>query len=418
MILKLHSHRLQSVAQIRAFLRGATTFDFEPQSRQAAYRWIQDSLCQLRYASLTKADRGAVKAYLQKVTGLSRAQVTRLIRQYRETGQIRDRRGRASNAFPRRYTEADIRTLAELDTLHGTLSGLATKKLCERAWERHGDARYVRLARISNGHLYNLRNTRTYRHRRQRFKKTRPNRVRIGERRRPRPEGRPGFLRIDTVHQGDQDGLKGVYHINAVDEVTQWQGVVCAEKISESYLLPALGQILEAFPFVVLGFHSDSGSEYINHPVAALLKKLHIEQTRSRPRQSNDNALVEGKNGAILRKHLGYEHISQRFAAPVNDFLLHVLTPYLNYHRPCLFAQERLHPSGKRTRHYPYRLVMTPCEKLRSLPSAAQYLKPGITLNTLDAIERQCSDNEAARQVNEARLKLFQSFNHTPDQAA
>ena len=416
--MKLHSQRLQTVEEIRSFLTGATTFDFEPQSREEAYGWIRDSLHQLRYPSLGKADRGAVREYLQKVTGRSRAQVTRLIRQYRDTDRIRDRRGKPAKPFPRRYTEADAIALAELDSLHGHLSGPATRKLCERAWQRDGDAAYERLATISHGHLYNLRKTRRYQSRRRRFEKTRPARVRIGERRKPRAEGRPGFLRIDTVHQGDLDGVKGVYHINAVDEVTQWQVAVSVEKISESYLLPALEQLLGAFPFVILGFHSDNGSEYINQRVAGLLEKLRIEQTRSRPGKSNDNALVEGKNGSVIRKQLGYGHISQRFAGPVNDFLLDVLTPYLNYHRPCLFAEERIDPKGKRTKRYPYDLVMTPHEKLRSLPDAARYLKPGTTLERLDAISREVSDNEAARRVNEARGKLFQRFNTTRNHAA
>lgn len=418
MILNMHSHRLKTVEEIRSFLSGATTFDFEPQSRKEAYRWVRDSLRQLRYSSLGKADRGAVREYLQKVTGLSRAQVTRLIRQYQETGGIRDRRGRPANAFTRRYTEEDAIALAKMDALHGDPCGPAARKLCERAWQLDGDARYERLAKISNGHLYNLRKTRCYKSRRRRYEKTRPTRVGIGERRKPRPEGRPGFLRIDTVHQGDLDGVKGVYHINAVDEVTQWQVAVSVEKISESYLLPALDRLLDAFPFVILGFHSDNGSEYINRRVAWLLGKLRAEQTRSRPGKSNDNALVEGKNGSVIRKHMGYEHISQRFAGPVNDFLLGVLTPYLNYHRPCLFAEERIDPKGKRTRRYPYDLVMTPWEKLRSLPDAAQYLKPGVTLEGLDAISREVSDNEAARRVKKARGKLFQLFNTTRNHAA
>ena len=418
MILKLHNQRLQTVEEIRAFLCGTASFDFEPQSRKEAYTWMRDSLRQLRYATLGKAERGVVRAYLQKVTGRSRSQVTRLIRQYRDTGGIRDRRGRPANAFRRRYTEADVAALAALDTLHGNLSGPATRKLCERAWELDGNVRYQRLATISNGHLYTLRKTRHYRHRRRRFEKTRGTRVRIGERRKPRAGGRPGFLRIDTVHQGDLDGVKGVYHINAVDEVTQWQVAVSVEKISENYLLPALQQLLQAFPFVILGCHSDNGSEYINRRVARLLEKLRIEQTRSRPGKSNDNALVESKNGAIIRKQLGYTHISQRFAGPVNDFLLGVLTPYLNYHRPCLFAEQQIDACGKRTRRYPYRLVRTPYEKLCSLPDRVHYLKPGTTLEHLDALSTEVSDNEAARRVKEARHTLFQQLNTTRNHAA
>ena len=306
MILKLHSQRLQTVEEIRSFLDGATTFDFEPPSREEIYQWLGETLRQLGYRSLSKADRGVVKDFCEKVSGRSRSQVTRLIRQYRDCGHIRDRRGSPAKPFTRRYTEADIGVLAELDALHGTLSGPATRKLCQRAFHLYHDPRYERLAMISNGHLYNLRQRRAYQQRRRTVNKTRTTRVQIGERRVPDPQGRPGFLRVDTVHQGDQDGIKGLYHINAVDQVTQRQVVVCVEKISENYLLPALEQLIEAFPFVIQGFHSDNGSEYINQRVARLLEKLRIEQTKSRPRQSNDNALIEGKNGAVIRKHLGH----------------------------------------------------------------------------------------------------------------
>ena len=106
----------------------------------------------------------------------------------------------------------------------------------------------------------------------------------------------PGFLRVDTVHQGDLDGVKGVYHINTVDEVTQYEHVGCVQAISERFLVPVLEALIMAYLFVIQGFHADNGSEYINHRVAALLNKLHIGQfTKTRARQCNDNALVEGK---------------------------------------------------------------------------------------------------------------------------
>ena len=146
------------------------------------------------------------------------------------------------------------------------------------------------------------------------FTKTRPTPVSIGERRKPEPGGRPGYLRVDTVHQGDLDGVKGVYHINAVDEVTQWQVVGAVEHISEAWLEPLLLSMLEQFPFRILGFHSDNGSEFINHNVETLLNKLLIEQTKSRPRHSNDNGLVESKNGAVIRKHMGFDHIASKHA--------------------------------------------------------------------------------------------------------
>jgi hypothetical protein len=147
-----------------------------------------------------------------------------------------------------------VPTKAEMDVLHGTLSGTTTRKLCERAFNVHGEARFERLAGISNGHLYNLRQHPTYLSKRGTFDKTRPTKINIGERRKPFPDGRPGYLRVDSVHQGDMDGIKGVYLINAVDEVTQFQAVFAVEHISEAYLLPVLAAMMDAFPFVICGY--------------------------------------------------------------------------------------------------------------------------------------------------------------------
>jgi len=282
----------------------------------------------------------------------------------------------------------------------------------------HGEARYERLAGISNGHLYNLRGHKTYLAKRGSFDKTRPTKVNIGERRKPAPDGCPGYLRVDSVHQGDRDGIKGVYLINAVDEVTQFQAVFAVEHISEAYLLPVLAAMMDAFPFVIRGFHSDNGSEYINRKVAELLEKLRIEQTKSRSRQTNDNALAESKNASTVRKYLGYSHIPQHYASQVNAFTVEVLSPYLNFHRPCHFPTEYTDKKGRIRKRYRYQDMMTPYEKFKSLPEAESHLKKGTTLKMLDAIAAECSDNDAAQRLNEARAKLFQSINKSQQRAA
>ena len=419
MIVTLKTQGLQSMEQIRAFLEGTHPLDFDVPSREDLYDWIAGELRRFGYLRLGKADKGLVRRYLEKVSGLSRAQMTRLIRQFRDTRSIRDRRGRPARPFPRRYTDADIRLLAEVDALHGTLSGPATRKLCERACSVFGDPRFERLASISNGHLYNLRGSRIYRRQRGSVDKTQPLKVNIGERRKPRPDGRPGFLRVDSVHQGDLDGIKGLYHINLVDEVTQFQFIGSVERIAERFLLPVLEALIQAFPFTVQGFHSDNGSEYINHRVAALLEKLHVQAfTKSRARKTNDNALVESKNGSVVRKHLGYAHIPARFARQVNHFTQAVLSPYLNFHRPCFFPTEEIDARGRLRKRYRYDQMMTPYEKLKSLPDAGQYLKPGVTFEQLDDIALAMSDNEAARRLNEARAELFRNINKTQNPAA
>ncbi len=197
--------------------------------------------------------------------------------------------------------------------------------------------------------------------------------VAIGERRRPRPEGRAGYLRVDSVHQGDLDKVKGVYHINVVDEVTQYEFVGTVERISERYLIPVLEGLLGAFPFQIRGFHSDHGSEYVNYQVAALLEKLRVEEfTKSRVRRTNDNALAESKNGTAIRKQLGYGPIAGRHAGRLDAFNRKVLLPYLNYHRPCYFPSEETDAKGKVRKRYRHADLMTPYEKLKSLPGAGR----------------------------------------------
>jgi hypothetical protein len=240
--------------------------------------------------------------------------------------------------------------------------------------------------------------------------KTRPTKnTQIGVRKAPAPEGRPGFIRIDSVHQGDLDGVKGLYHINAVDCVTQWQVVASVQAISEAHLLSVIEQMLTQFPFEILGFHADNGSEYVNHKVARLLDKLRIEFTRSRPRHSNDNGLAETKNGAVVRKEFGYEHIHRRHAARFDTYCREYLNPFLNYHRPCLFATELADPKkpGRIKRVYRPRDAMTPLDKLASLSDAAGFLRPGVTLAELHQLARALTDIQAAEELNAARQALF-----------
>jgi transposase InsO family protein len=420
MIVTLKTSNVPTLDQIRALLDGSQPFELHIPDREQAYAFIADTLKRVRYSRLKKPDKGWVRRYLIKVSGFSRQQLTRLIARHGVQGRLEDRRNKPpAKPFVKRYTPAAIVALAELDSLHGTLSGPATKKLCERAFQVFGDVRYERLATISNGHLYNLRQSKSYRRQRVAVGKTRPTSIPIGEHRKPQPQGQPGYLRLDSVHQGDLDGIKGLYLINAVDEVTQCQFVAAVERISERFLRPLLERLILAFPFIIRASHADNGSEYINHQVAALLNKLHIQAfTKSRARRSNDNALVESKNGSVVRKQLGYSHIPGRYAVQVNHFTLNLLSPYLNFHRPGFFPEEVCDDKGRITKRYRYEPMMTPYEKLKSLPNAETFLKPGVSCLALDAIALKPSDNEAARLLNQARKQLFQSINTSQNSAA
>ncbi len=392
------------------FVAASGEIRFESHNRHQVYVWLEQLLLQQDYCQQGKAARGLIRRYIETMTGMSRAQVTRLIGRFTASGRVQltvYRRRR----FPEHYTRTDIELLASVDEAHETLSGPATRRILEREVQLYGKQEYARLAGISVAHLYNLRKSRRYRERRLNYIKTRPTAVQIGERRKPEPQGQPGYLRLDTVHQGDQPDAKGVYHINAVDEVTQWQVAGSTPRISEAYLKPVLEQMMRQFPFRILGFHTDNGSEFINRTVAELLEKLRIEQTRSRPRRSGDNGLVETKNGAVIRKHIGYGYIDAGHADTINSFYREYLNPYLNYHRPCAQADVEIDERGrKRVR---YKRYQTPLETLLALDKPAQYLRQGLSINALKRVVAALSDTEAARRMQLAKSRLFEKLRLT-----
>ena len=396
-----------SLEQIRALVDANSVVRFTGQRREEIYGWVEKTLVRHEYACLRKPDKGVLRLYIAQMTGLSRAQVTRLIGAYQQTGRVKAVVYQRTK-FATRYTAADVTLLAYVDKAHGNLSGPATCRILEREHSDYGQAAYVRLAAISVAHLYRLRNSSAYRKRNTSYQPTRPTPIPIGERRKPQPRGKPGFLRIDTVHQGDQKGRKGLYHINAVDEVTQWEIVAATPQISELWLMPVLQSILEQFPFAIRGFHSDNGSEFINYNVARLLDKLRIEQTKSRAHHCGDNGLVETKNGAVIRKHIGFGYIDAKHAEVVDQFHREHLNPYVNFHRPCAVPKIVTAANGKRRRIY--LRWATPFEMFRELPQCAKYLRPGITLAELDHFAQSQSDTEAALTMQRAKRKLFQSL--------
>ncbi|MDY7019516.1 MAG: integrase [Chloroflexota bacterium] len=351
----MNDGNVQTIEQVRQFMGGSEAIKFRVLSVGEKYRWIEEVLIRFRYDSLKRDEKGVIRRYIERITGYSRAQVSRLITEYKRRGRIKQvpyRRYR----FSRKYTPAEVILLAETDELHGWLSGPATKKIMEREYEVYGHTAFKNISLISVAHLYNLRRGNTYRNITRRLTKTKPALSQIGERAKPDPRGQPGYIRIDTVHQGDMNGSKGVYHINAVDQVTQW--------------------------------------EIVNHIVASLLNKLLINFTKSIPRHSNDNGLVETKNGSVVRKNLGYAHIPQACAELLNGYHKDYLNPYINFHRSCFFPVSVIDHRGKIKKTYLYEEVMTPYERLKSVPKAESYLRSGVTLGKLGTIVNQMSDNQ------------------------
>lgn len=421
----MNDSRIVSISQLEEFLKGGADITFIGDERQDKYAWVDNMLKRFRYHHLNKKDKGVVRAYCQKMTGYSRSQITRIMaspeikreraKKRQEQIKLKDKIGlNKPNRFPVIYGTDAVAKLLTTDEAHNRLSGKATKEILKREYEIYRKAEYEIISNISVSHIYNLRATRQYVSRMGTFTKTQPNPIPIGERRKPDNEGKPGYIRVDTVHQGDyilgNEHKKGVYHINLVDEVTQWEITVSVEKISEWYLLPVLELAIKQYPFLIINFHSDNGSEFINQMVAKLLNKLAIHQTKSRPRHSNDNGLVESKNGAVIRKHFGYHHIAQRHAEKINHFFLTYMNPYLNFHRPSGFAT--MVPDKKKPgRMKPvYNTYLTPFEKLKTIPNWQTYLKTPETALLLEQFAKQMSDNEAAEEMQKAKKELFKTI--------
>jgi hypothetical protein len=416
MVINMNEERLDTIKQIEEFLSGSAAVEFTVAGDDSdRYRHISRVLKRFDYPRRNKYERGILHRYLQHTSGYSRAQMTRLIARWQgnrlaEVPLVK-RYGRPTVPFARKYTPADIALLVETDKANEDVCGPAIVHLLRRAYRVYGDPRYERLAGLSVSHLYNLRKSTGYQAQRKHFTTTRPVCNAIGVRKAPRPEGCAGFVRIDTVHQGDLDGIKGVYHITCVDAVSQWQVQACVPGISEIHLLPVLALIIDQFPFVVQGFHSDNGSEYVNRQVAEMLEKLRIEQTKSRSRRSNDNALAESKNASVVRKHMGYSHIPQLYAKPINAFYQETFNPWLNLHRPCLFATSVTNAKGKIVKRYRREDVKTPLECLVQLDAQERLtFKPGVTLAALMTQARSLTDLAAAQAMQRAKTDLFASF--------
>ena len=403
----MNDSHITTLVDIENFINSTDKISFKYTNKQEVYKWIQDTLIEHEYITLPKPGKTIVKKYIMKMTGYSRAQTNRLISHYKKHGYVKINKINNRHKFRTKYTKEEIRLLAKTDDVLNYPNGYTLKTTLMREYTQFGKEEYKNLSNISVSYIYYLRNNnKTYKllaH----YEKTKSVVSNIGERLKPNPNGKPGYLRIDSVHQGDKDGVKGLYHINIVDDFVQFEFVMAVERISYRYLKPVLLKLLELFPYVIIEFHSDNGSEYINKQVARLLNELNIRLTKSRPRKSNDNALVESKNGSVIRKWMGYMHIPPKYVDDLNKFYT-VFNEYLNYHRPCAFpSTKKINSKGKVKKVYKLEDYMTPYDKLKSIKNAEKYLKPGITFEMLDKIANRYSDTEMAELVQKARDELF-----------
>lgn len=409
MTITMHDDSLVSVSQLREFAKLGNSVGFKSNNKKEAYEWVEKTLVKFRYIIETKKNRGIIKKYIMGMTGYSGGNVDKLISKKRHKKKVSLAK-RTQNKFSTIYTKEDIALLAKVVNGYRGQNGNAIKKVLSDMMSVYNDERFERLSCISTSHIYNLKKKEVYKKHSLIYTKTNPVSVNIGERAKPEPNGIPGYLRVDSVHQGDLEKTKGVYYIHFVDEVTQWDIVVCVERISEYFLKRALCEAFEQFPFGIINFHSDNGSEYINKSVSEILKKAFVEQTKSRARHSNDNALVEGKNASTLRKQVGHSHIPQKHAPLINEFCTKFLNPFLNFHRPCAFATNVVNKKGKIRKIYKVDDYEMPVDRLLAIPNVEQYLKDGVTIGGLKKRKLEKSHFDVAEGVSKARNELFEEI--------
>lgn len=406
----MNDSHIVSMGQVEATVTTPVAPTFSFKSHQEAYVWTNEVLNRFRYheKGRTKKEKISIRRYLKRFTAYSRSQITRLIEEKRKTGTLKYGKGKKRHRFRKVYTQEDALLLAEADNMYRRMSGDAMRKIFEDEYKIYGKSKYIRLSNISHGQFYRLRSSDAYKEKSLTVGRTIAVCRSIGIRKKPEPNGKPGYIRADTVHQGDMEGVKGVYHINLVDEVTQWEILVCVDSITEGSMAYVLTEALRFFPFVIKGFHSDNGGENINGSVSVVLQRLLIEQTKSRSGRCNDNALIESKNGAVVRKHMGHWHIPKYEARKINAFYRDCFNEFLNVHRMCTYPTTIVGEDGKKKKVYED--VMTPCQKLLSIPHVGLYLKPDVTVESLEEQIARTSHVDYAKTMHETKQKLFASI--------
>ena len=393
--------RVVNITQLYNFLKGSqgVNLSLEDASISERYNCIEKIFRQLHYRTLKKKEKRIVLNYLRKITGYKHTQLFRLIDRLEKVGKLLKKNYHRIKPA-RIYSTSDIKRLEETDELHLRLSEDATKEILRREYEIFGHLKYRTVSEISHGHITNLRHCPIYKS--SWINHTKARQIPIGMTQPPQNFGKPGSIRIDSVSQKD------VYHINSVDEITQWEIVFCVPQLSERFMIPALEEIFDQYPFIIFNFHSDRGKETINYLVADLLQRLLIKQTKNRSYHSGDNALVETKNGSVIRKNMGWEHINRDLTDEINSYYKSFFNPYLNFHRPCAYPTIEVDKKGKKKKVYD--LYQVPYEALKQITGADKFLKPGITFDKLDQTAYQMSDNEFAGIMREEERKLFEKI--------
>jgi hypothetical protein len=178
------------------------------QDKEDLYARVNKRLRQLDYRQLKRSGRGLVRRYIAKMTGLSRAQATGLLGMYLRPEKVQPQPYRRRR-FAERYTRAVAELLAAVDEAHDTISGPATRKILQGTHYDFKDAQYTRRAELSGGAVVPHAQEPPIPAAVDELPTNAAHQDIHWRAAPPKPNGQPGYLPVDTVHQGDQDGIKG-----------------------------------------------------------------------------------------------------------------------------------------------------------------------------------------------------------------
>lgn len=379
-------------------------------TQEDRYKFIKQTTWKLFYVRRNKKDKSKVINFLSLITDYEPHYLKRLIHKSLK-GKLNKKIYPQRNKFYKKYSSIDILLLAELDLLFKYPNGISLAQMCKLEFTYHGNNDFRTLHNISKSQIYNLRKEPRYKQLALIFTHTKKSKVMIVKRSKPKPNNTPGYIRVDSVHYGDNGEDKGCFFINLCDEVTQYEFVICVTSLLEENVIPAIVSALDFFPFKIIHFHSDNGSEFINHHLAELLNARLITQTKSRARRSTDNGLIESKNAHVVRKYFGHCFISSKHCDKINVFLKDYFYTFINFYRVCLFPTKMVNNNGKVTIKYKQDDATTPFIKLKSIDPNGICLKDGGSYKRLENEYRFDNLLSFMRKFNKELSLLFNIIN-------
>ncbi len=185
----------------------------------------------------------------------------------------------------------------------------------------------------------------------------------------------PGFFEVDMVEHcgGSKTDGNFVHTLVLTDIASAWTECVPMPMRNQSLIVEALDAAASNIPFTMLGVDTDNDSAFINQTIVDYCNERGLAQTRSRPYRKNDQAWVEQKNGAVVRKLVGYERLAGLDATRALAKLYTASRLYINYFQPSFKLKSKRRDGARVEKRY--HSPATPYARLMDSPHASAAVK-------------------------------------------